>query len=88
MANYDRQFARARARKEYKKFIKENPQYKAVTFKEYFKLTKAGQIKSAEQTKKKAEEESHVAAQHLEELDDMFLEDIEEDERTEDSVPE
>jgi hypothetical protein len=79
MVKYDRSFLRERARREHKKFIKENPKYKKVTFKEYYKLFKDGLVGNKPEVEKSAEKESHSATQHLEQLDDMFVEDLEEE---------
>jgi hypothetical protein len=90
MANSDRKFLRNLARKEFKKFKKENPQYRAMTFKSYYDLYKAGIVNRDMKMKQRSigpTTQNAIAAEAEQEqseelLRDILIEDLEEDETT------
>lgn len=76
MANFGRSVERTQARKLFKQFLKSNPQYRAMTFKDFFKLKRAGFIsKPTDHVHKAHEQAKEVTTQDFE---DVMLDDIEE----------
>lgn len=74
--SFSRSVERAQSKKLFKQFVKANPQYKAMTFQNFFKLTKAGIFNDSEDHVAKAEQEAESLT--IEDFEDVMLDNIEE----------
>lgn len=83
MAKIDRRLFRDRMKKEFKKFVKENPAYKHMTFAQFSELVKINMVKLQKQTAPTPVLSDHTDHDHTDhdhshdhshdhELDDMF----------------
>lgn len=76
MTRFGRGVERAQARKMFKQFVKQNPQYRAMTFRDFFKLKKAGFVRTAHDHV--AHEQKAAEGLTAQDFEDVLLEDIEE----------
>lgn len=85
MPKMDRQLFRSKMKKEFKKFIKENPAYKRMLFSEFVRLVKANLVKVQKDNTTQSVLDAHNHEHdhtHNDEFSDMFTSVVEEDNET------
>lgn len=90
MTKVDRRLFRSQMKKEYKKFVKENPAYKNMTFAQFVELVKVNMVKLKKQAVAKSvldtdahtHSHDHNHEDHNHDLQDMFTSVVEDNNET------